>query len=206
MVLADGLLRPPSHKKRNVPCLEHHFWGTRDELTVEDGVLLKGNRICIPTELYDMALHELHGSHQSIEKMIHFARSNIYWPGIDADIADYVRQCTICAKHKALQTIQPMLPCNIPDGPCQELAADYFTHSNKDYLLIADLFSKYTFIFKAHSKTPDCIIQCLQDVFPQYGTPACFYSNNGPPFSSEPFSHFLKSLGINHITASPLYP
>ena len=32
----------------NVPGLACHIWGTRDELTIEDGVLLKGNRICIP--------------------------------------------------------------------------------------------------------------------------------------------------------------
>ena len=67
--------------------------------------------------------------------MTHLARSTIYWPGIDADIADYVRHCTICAKHKALQIIQCMLPHNIPDGPWQELAADYFTYSNKTTFL-----------------------------------------------------------------------
>ena len=33
-----------------------------------------------------------------------------------------------------------------------------------------------------------------------------FYSDNGPPFSSEPFSSFLTSLGIDHIISSPLYP
>ena len=118
-------------KIKTVPCIAHHFWGTRDELTVEDGIL-------VSPELHDRTPHELHDSHQSIEKMTHIARSNVYWPGIDAEIADYVRCCTICAKHKALQTVQPMLPHDIPDGPWQELAPNYFTHSNKDYLLIAD--------------------------------------------------------------------
>ena len=41
--------------------------------------------------------------------------------------------------------------------------------------------------------------------FLKFGTPTCFYFDNGPQFSSEPFSHFLTSLGINHITSSPLY-
>ena len=138
--------------------------------------------------------------------MTHLARSNVYWPGIHADIADYVSHFTICAKHKVLHTIQLMLPHNIPDGPWQELTADYFTHSNKDYLLIADTFGKYPFIFEVHSKTYDSIIQGLQDLFSQFGTPTCFFSDNGPPFSFEPFSHFLTSLGIDHITSLPLYP
>ena len=112
----------------DVPHLAHQFWSLRDELTIKDGVLLKGNRVCIPPELHNRTLYDLHDSHQGIEKMTHITRANVYWPGIDANIADYVRRCTICTKHKASQTVQPMLPCDIPDGPWQELAANYFTH------------------------------------------------------------------------------
>ena len=46
-----------------------------------------------------------------------------------------------------------MLPHGIPDGPWQEITTDYFTHFGKDYLLIADPFNKYPYIFKVHSKT-----------------------------------------------------
>ena len=95
-----------------------------------------------------------------------------------------------------------MFPHDVPDGPWQEIAADYFTHSNKDYLLIADTFSKYPFVYSIHSKTHNSLIQCLQDLFSQFGTPLQFFSDNGPPFSSEPFSSFLTSLGIEHITSS----
>ena len=68
----------------DIPCLAHHFWSLRDELTIEDGVLLKGNRVCIPPELHDRTLYDLDDSHKGIEKMIHIARANMYWPGIDA--------------------------------------------------------------------------------------------------------------------------
>ena len=188
----------------DVPCLAHHFWNLRDELTIEDGVLLKGNRVCIPPELHDRTLYDLHDSHEGIEKMTHIARANIL-PAINADIADYVRRCTICTRHKASQTVQPMLPHDIPDGPWQEIAADYFTLKGKDYLLIVDTFSKYPFIFKTHSKTTDSIINCLQDLFSQFGMPKHFFLDNGPPFSSDPFSQFLSSHAIDHITSSPLY-
>ena len=36
--------------------------------------------------------------------------------------------------------------------------------------------------------------------------PLCFFSDNGSHLSSEPFSSFLTSLGIENITSSPLYP
>ena len=113
------------------------FWGTRDELTVEDSVL-KGSRICIPCELHDRTICELHDCHQGVEKMSHIARSNIYWPSIDAD---YVRHCSICAKHKASQAVQPMLPGNGPDGPWQDIAANCFTH----YLLQTHLANTHSY-------------------------------------------------------------
>ena len=71
-------------------------------------------------------LYDLHDSYQGVE-MTYLARTCVYWPGISVDVGDYVRHCTIHARHKASQTVQPMLFCDIPDGPWQELAADYFT-------------------------------------------------------------------------------
>ena len=96
-----------------------------------------------------------------------------------------------------------MLLRDITDKPWKELATYYFTHNNKDYLLIADPFSKYQFIFRVHSKTLDSLVQCLQDLFSQYGPLKHFFSDKGLPFSSETFSKFLSTQGIDHITSSP---
>ena len=68
------------------------FLSLRDELTIEEGVLLKGNRVSIPPELHDRTLYDLNNSHQGIEKMTHVATANVYWPGIDADIANYIKK------------------------------------------------------------------------------------------------------------------
>ena len=65
---------------------------------------------------------------------------------MDADIAEYVKYCKICTRHKAMQAIQPMLPRDIPEGPWQDLTADFFHYNSSEYLLIADTFSKYPFL------------------------------------------------------------
>ena len=124
-----------------VPRIACHFWGTQDELTVENGILLKGDRVCIPPELYERMLSDLHGNHRGIEKMRHLSQHTVYWPRLDADITDYVNRCKTCTQHKAKQAVQPMLPRDVPDSPWQELAADFFTHNHKEYLLIVDMFS-----------------------------------------------------------------
>ena len=60
-----------------VPIIARQFWGARDELSIEKGLLVKGNCICIPPELYDRSLHELHETHLGIEKMQHRARATL---------------------------------------------------------------------------------------------------------------------------------
>ena len=114
-----------------VPRIARQFWGARDELSIEEGLLMKGNHICIPPELYDRSLHELHEMHLGIEKMQHRTRATVYWLGMDTDIVEYVKRCRICTQHKATQHIQLMLPRDVPEAPWQDLAADFFNFKGK---------------------------------------------------------------------------
>ena len=190
----------------DVPWIACHFWGTWDEITVENGILLKGDRVCIPPELYERMLSDLHGNHTAIEKMIHLSQNTVYWPKFDADIADYVNHSKTCTQHKAKQAVQPMLPRDVPDSPWQELATDFFTYNHKEYLLIADTFSKDPFTYQTSSKTAESIIKKLQNLTSQYGPQKRFFSDNGPPFSSEALQKFLAYQYIDHTTSSPHYP
>ena len=55
-------------KFHEVPHIAHQYWGTRDELSVENGLLIKGDRICIPLELYERMLYDLHEGRKGVEK------------------------------------------------------------------------------------------------------------------------------------------
>ena len=44
-------------KANQVPRIARQFWGARDKLSIEEGLLIKGDRICIPHELHDRFLH-----------------------------------------------------------------------------------------------------------------------------------------------------
>ena len=44
------------------------FWNFRDELCVEDGLVLKGTRIIVPKSLQPDVLAQIHIAHQGIEK------------------------------------------------------------------------------------------------------------------------------------------
>ena len=63
-------------RAHEVPRIARQFWGMRDELSIEEGLLLKGTRICIPHELHNRFLHDLHKAHQGIEKNAAKGKSN----------------------------------------------------------------------------------------------------------------------------------
>ena len=54
------------------------YWSCRDELAVEDGLVVKGNRVVIPLCLQAEVLSKLHEAHQGIEKTRLRARSCVY--------------------------------------------------------------------------------------------------------------------------------
>ena len=125
---------------------------------------------------------------------------------IDMQIVEYVKRCKTCTQHKATQHIQLMIPRDVPEAPWQDLAADFFNFKGKKYLLIANTFSKYPFTFKMTTKTADTVIRKFTQLFSQYGNPKSLTTDNGPPFSSEPFAQFMSNQRVEHITSSPHYP
>ena len=73
----------------------HHsslqYWNIRNELTIENDVIVYGNRLVIPRSLRKDMLQKLHASHQGREKTKRRARQTLYWPGINNDIDTTVK-------------------------------------------------------------------------------------------------------------------
>ena len=103
----------------------------------------------------------------------------------------------------------PAHPTNVTQictrSPWQDLAADFFNFKGKEYLLIADTFSKYPFASRMTTKTAETAIQKLTQLFSQYDNPKSLTTDNGPPFSSEVFAQFMNTQRVEHITSSPHY-
>eukprot|EP00795_Rhopilema_esculentum_P005001 gene5001-biopygen83 len=64
------------------------FKKIRESLSVTDGCLFYGARVVIPVSLQAQVLEILHLGHFGMQRMKQLARTAVYWPGIDASIAD----------------------------------------------------------------------------------------------------------------------
>ena len=192
------------HQRRHVPRLARRYWDFRDELSTDDGMLLKGPRLIIPGELQEEYLSRLHEGHLSASKVQENAKQHMYWTGIDADIEDYTKRCQECIKRSQVAK-EPLKPHDIPEGPWRKLGIDYFTFDGNSYVLICDYFSKFPFLYRAETSFWS-LRDRLIDLFSIEGYPDEIVSDNGPLFQSKEFAKFLSGLGIKHTTSSPGYP
>ena len=192
------------HQRRHIPCLARRYWDFRDELSTDDGLLLKGPSLIIPGELqeeYSSCLHEVHLSASKVEEN---AKQHMYWTGIDADIEDYTEGCQECIKRSQVDK-EPLQPHDIPEGPWRKLGMDYFNFNGNSYVLICDYFSKFPFLYRAKTSFWS-LRDPLINLFSIEGYPDKIVSDNGPPFQSKEFAKFLSGLGIKHTTSSSGYP
>ncbi|KXJ12138.1 Uncharacterized protein K02A2.6 [Exaiptasia diaphana] len=176
------------------------YWNYREDLSVENGLVLKGHRLIIPEKLRATMLQLVHQGHMGVEKCLLRAKDCMFWPGISKDIKELTSSCSTCMKYAKQQPKETLLQYNLPSFPWQMLRSDLFDHRGCQYLLLADYFSKFPVIRKLN------IINHLKSIFAEHGIPEELVTDNGPQYSSNEFAKFCSSWGIKHTTSSPLFP
>ena len=204
--LKDIILTRWPENSNDLPKCIRHYWSMKDFLTVEDGVILKGDRFVIPEKMQEEILNRLHASHQGIEKTRLRARSSVYWRGIDKDIEKLIQGCSVCLEFSRSEQKESMIGHTVPSGPWQEVGTDLFELDGVCYLITADYYSKMPFIRRITSESSRAVIAKLKTLFSEHGIPEKVYSDGGPCYSSSEFVKFAESWGFRHIMSSPRYP
>ena len=92
----------PEHKQ-DVDLSIREYWSMRDEINLQDGLLLKGVRLIVPTLLRPEMLKKIHENHLGIEKCKKRARDVLYWPGMNGQITELVTSCCTCLQFRNAQ-------------------------------------------------------------------------------------------------------
>lgn len=204
-VLGYALYGWPSHvNKDNVELFP--YFQRREEIAVEQGILLWGYKIIIPTSLRSYVLNELHASHLGITKMKTVARSYLWYPNLDKDIENLANSCSSCLLERPNPAKSEIHHWHYPSRPWIRLHADHFYFKNKLYLIVIDAFSKWLEVFETSSTSASQTINHFRDLFARFGLPVTVHSDNGSPYNSDEFKTFLKQNGVKHTTSAPYYP
>lgn len=183
------------------------FSTRKDELSVEYGCVLWGTRVVVPPQLQSRVIDELHEGHPEIGRMKSFARSYVWWPGMDRDLEEKVRRCLVCQATQKLPPKSPIHPWEWPEKPWTRLHIDHAGPVlGKTLLIIVDAYSKWIDAHIVPSTSAIAAIDKLRSTLATHGLPQTIVSDNGPSFTSNEFQEFLHCNGIEHLATTPYHP
>lgn len=189
--------------KRNVPAAAVPYFNFRDEMTVQDGIVMRGDLVVIPQSLRQDMKNKVHMGHQGMNSCLRRAREVIYWPGISKDIRAFVESCNTCATYCTRHPEQPIQSHEVPSQPWQKIGTDIFTIQGRNYLVTVDYFSQFIELDYLPDTLSSTVIYKIKHHFARHGIPLVVISDNGPQFSSAEFSKFAKSWGFTHNKIAP---
>ncbi|XP_054279081.1 uncharacterized protein K02A2.6-like [Macrosteles quadrilineatus] len=191
----------------NLPPSMKPYWNKREELTLENGIIMRLGRIVVPQILRENVLKELHKGHPGIEAMRSLSRYYVWWPNLNKDVEVYVRRCHPCQSNRSFDTEVPLYPWNVPSDPWERIHLDFAgPFDNRFWLVGIDAYSKWVEIEVMDRTTTAALVNRLRTWFSRYGVPKKIVSDNGTPFTSHEFKSFCKDNNICHVTSAPYHP
>ena len=169
---------------KELPPILRPYWNYREELSIEDRLIIERNQVIIPQLLQGDILAKLHASHQGTEKTKLRARTSVFWKNLNKDIEDMTKSCEVCQEFKPNQPREPLLQTEVPPRPWHTIGTDFFYLDEDEYLLIADYYTKYPFVRKIPKaqSTSKCVVDMTKQIFSEHGIPQLVRSDNGPHF------------------------
>ncbi|XP_032237818.1 uncharacterized protein K02A2.6-like [Nematostella vectensis] len=181
------------------------YWTYRDEISVYNGVLYKGERVIVPSSLRKTLMSRVHASHQGEQACLRRARDALFLPEMSQQIRDLVSSCSLCADHAPAQAKEPLMTPELPKRPWSIVAQDLYTLNGKDFLITVDAYSGFWEVDELTQATAANVINKTKQHFAHYGIPDRVYSDNGPQFANAEYTTFASSWKFEHQTSSPYH-
>ena len=186
----------PEHRSQ-LPEVCRPFWNIRNQLTLDNDLLVYGCRLLIPAAMRREVLRHLHESHQGLVRT----------KQLDNDIDNIISSCKQCQDHLPSNPREPIAFKPTPGRPFQELAIDFCAYAGHDFLVLVDCYTDWPdVIHMGHSTTTRHLLAVLKQAFCRSGVPDVIWSDQGPQFMSKTFRDFSVEWGFRHVTSTPTYP
>ena len=194
---------------KEVPQDIQKYWTFCKELTIEDGLILKGMWIIIPEKMREDILKQIHEGHLGFNKCQMRVKETVYWPGLNDQLENPILNCQLCLKYSKSKN-KSMSPTalghEVPTVPWSKVATDIFHCESQPYLLIVDYTNRFPIVRRLKLMSAQNITEHFKSIFSEYGWPDTLVSDNGPCYTVEMFTNLMKEYAVNHITSSPHYP
>lgn len=183
------------------------FYKHRNELSFQDGIVFRNDRIVVPYLLRRKITEKVHVSHNGVEGTLKLARANVFWPGMSTQIKEAVTRCGICAKYCSSQPAPPMQSHAIPVYPFQLVSMDVFfaeyQGERRKFLITVDHYSDFFEVDVLKDLTPRSTISICRKNFSRHGKPQLVITDNGTNFMNKEWRKFAEEWEFQHSTSAP---
>ena len=201
-VLKTTILKGWPEDKSKVPSQVIPYHSMRDELSICDRLVFKGERLVVPQALRAEIKRDLHASHADVEGCLQRTRESVYWPAMNSELRHWISTCKPCRLFEISHGKETLMCHKVPQRPWERVAADLFTLNQKDHFVTVDYYSGYCELDTLHSTDAGVVVKKLKAHFPRHGSPCQLISDNGPQFVAPEFQEFTRVWDIKHRPTS----
>ena len=151
-----------------MPLIAFPYFNQRDELTVQNGLIFRGERVVVPKKLREVMNQKIHSSHMGTEACLRGARESIYWPGMCAEMKQLVESCETCRQYDCAQPKETLRSTAVPNRLWERIATDLFSYKDKDFLTTVDYYSNVSEIDQLASTSASTVITKLKNHCARY--------------------------------------
>ena len=197
-----------SGRWRDLPDRLNQYQRVFRELSLSgEGIILRGDRICIPASLQRRVVRLAHEGHQGSTRTKQLLRAAVWFPGMDRLVEDVVKCCAACQVSMPFKQRTPLVMSSLPNEPWSELSMDFYTFSNGEELaVIIDDYSRYPIAVPVQSTAFRYVESELNNIFALFGVPVVIRTDNGPPFNGKEFAAYARKMGFRHRTVTYAWP
>ena len=191
--------------KAEVPECVLPYYDSRDDLTVQGNLILKGQLLVVPAAVRTELMSVAHASHIGIEGCLRRMRECLYWPRMTTQVKDYISKCDICLSHRSAPPREPLQQHDFVARPWSKIGADLCQLHGRTLLVVCDYYSNFFEVAHLNTVTTRSVVREFLPMFARFGLPDVLVTDNGPQFASADFAVFVRKKGITHLTSSPHY-
>jgi transposase InsO family protein len=188
-----------------------------------DGLLYKGDKLTdaklvVPETLirYVLQMHhdKVFAGHQGIKRTRDLLKLHYYWPNMNRDVDQYIKNCESCSKLKVGRN--PTAPLGeLPETsyPLELTSIDICgpypetKRGNRYLLTFIDHFSRYPEAIPLPRQDAPTVARALvTEIFSRLGCPRTISSDKGTNFMSELFQEVCKLLQVKRINSTSFNP
>ena len=157
--------RWPTLRKQAHPIL-HDYLNYWDELSIDNGILTKNDKIIIPKTLQRKYLDRIHSGHQGIQQSLQKACEYVFWVNYTKHIKEMTEKCSLCQENSAALNMEKFKYIStVPPHPWHTLGINLFYFRKQDFLILIDYFLKFLIVRKLPNSTSNAVIKELGLIF-----------------------------------------